>query len=151
MISLAEGSRIAFEAAYRARLGVQAQRGEIPGNYKSAVIEAAAGREYSAVPIDLAGLSEFQLKVLKALRRVPRGKVCTYAELALKAGRPGAARAIGNAMARNPVPLLIPCHRVVPSSGGIGNFGLGIWRKRELLNREAARIGGQSLVSPWKG
>jgi O-6-methylguanine DNA methyltransferase len=101
-------------------------------------IKAAAGRAYNPVPVDLSGLSEFQLKVLGLLQRVPRGEVRTYAELARKAGRPGAARAVGNTMARNPVPLLVPCHRVVPASGGIGNYGLGKARKRELLRREGA-------------
>jgi methylated-DNA-[protein]-cysteine S-methyltransferase len=138
MIGLAEGSRTAFETAYRKRLGVQPQQGKIPEAYKRAVIKAAAGRAYSPVPIDLSGLSEFQLKVLKMLQRVPRGEVQTYAELARKAGKPGAARAVGNTMARNPVPILIPCHRVVPASGGTGNYGLGKARKRELLQREGA-------------
>ena len=139
-ICLADGSRTAFENAYSRRLGVRPQQGEMPEPFKQAIIKAAAGSPYDPVPIDLSGLSEFQLKVLKALQRVPRGEVQTYAWLAQKAGSPKAARAVGNIMARNPVPVLIPCHRVVPASGGSGNYGLGKARKRELLQREEAAV-----------
>ena len=137
-ISLVDGSPTQFELAYRMRFGVLPEYREIPERFRRAVMNAAAGKAYKPVPIDLTGLSDFQLKVLKALQRVPRGEVQTYAWLAQKAGRPGAARAVGNIMARNPVPLLIPCHRVVPASGGIGNYGLGKARKRDLLQCEGA-------------
>jgi methylated-DNA-[protein]-cysteine S-methyltransferase len=139
-ISLADESRAAFEQAYLKRLGVRPQQGGIPERFERAVVKAAAGRAYAPVPLDISGLSEFQAKVLKALQKVPRGSVKTYAWLARQAGRPEAARAVGNTMARNPVPILIPCHRVVPSSGGTGNYGLGKSRKRELLSREGVAI-----------
>lgn len=140
MITLAEGPAAAFEKAYRKLCGIQPQAGKVPERYRQAVLKAAAGRVFAPVPIDLSGLSKFHLRVLKELQMVPRGEVRTYAWLARKVGRPLAARAVGNAMARNPVPFLIPCHRVVPSSGGIGNFGLGKARKRELLEREGVRV-----------
>jgi O-6-methylguanine DNA methyltransferase len=140
MISLAHGSSDAFENAYRKRFSVQPQPGDIPAKYARALQEAAAGREPGPVPIDLIGLSEFQLKVLNILRRVPRGEVRTYGELASLAGRPKAARAVGSVMASNPIPILIPCHRVVPSSGGVGNYGLGPQMKRTLLAREGVKI-----------
>jgi methylated-DNA-[protein]-cysteine S-methyltransferase len=140
MIRLAEETAAAFENAYRKLFGVQPKQGRVPERYKRAVVKAAAGRTFDPVPIDLSGLSKFQLKVLKELQKVPRGEVRTYSWLARKVGRPLAARAVGNAMARNPVPFLIPCHRVVPASGGIGNFGLGIARKRELLQREGVPV-----------
>jgi methylated-DNA-[protein]-cysteine S-methyltransferase len=140
MITLAEGPAAAFEKAYGKLCGVQPQPGKVPERYKQAVLKAAAGREFDPVPLDLSGLSKFQLKVLKELQKVPRGEVRTYSWLARKVGRPLAARAVGNTMARNPVPFLIPCHRVVPSTGGIGNFGLGTSRKRELLQREGVRV-----------
>jgi O-6-methylguanine DNA methyltransferase len=139
-ISLANESRTAFEQAYLKRMGARPQQGKIPERFERAVIQAAAGRAYAPVPVDITGLSEFQMKVLKALQKVRRGDVRTYAWLARQAGRPGAARAVGNTMARNPIPILIPCHRVVPSSGGTGNYGLGKPRKRELLSREGVAV-----------
>ena len=140
MITLAEGTAEAFENAYRKLLDFQPQQEKMPERYKQAVIKAAAGRAFDPVPIDLSGLSAFQVKVLKALQKVPRGQVHTYSWLAGKVGRPLAARAVGNTMARNPVPFIIPCHRVVPASGGIGNFGLGKERKRTLLRREGVQV-----------
>lgn len=140
MISLAKGAPDAFENAYQKCFGIRPQAGKIPESFKRAVARAAAGRAYNPVPIDLSGISEFQLRVLNTLRRVPRGEVRTYGWLARKVGKPKAARAVGNTMARNPVPILIPCHRVVPASGGIGNYGLGQALKRELLAREGVVV-----------
>jgi O-6-methylguanine DNA methyltransferase len=140
MISPDHGSSKTFESAYFKRFGVQPIIGEIPESYARALRQAAEGREPDPVPIDLSGLSEFQKKVLRLLRKTPRGEVRTYKELAVLAGRPKAARAVGNTMACNPVPLLIPCHRVVPSTGGIGNYGLGIELKRKLLAREGVLV-----------
>jgi O-6-methylguanine DNA methyltransferase len=82
----------------------------------------------------------FTLRVLQACARIPRGEVCSYADLATEAGNPKATRAVGNAMAGNEVPLLIPCHRVVLSDGRLGNYGGGVEMKRELLKREGSRI-----------
>jgi O-6-methylguanine DNA methyltransferase len=142
LICIATGAPSAFEAAYQKRFRIRPQHRDIPSPYVRALRAAAAGRAAASIPIDLSHLSEFQLKVLKILQQVPRGEVRTYAWLARKAGRPKAARAVGNTMARNPVPILIPCHRVVPSAGGIGNYGLGIALKRELLLREGVLLDG---------
>ena len=88
----------------------------------------------AAVPVDLALVSgAFRRRVLDELQRVPAGAVVTYGALAARAGRPRAARAAGSACARNPVPLLVPCHRVVPGSGGVGAYGGGAARKRAVL------------------
>jgi O-6-methylguanine DNA methyltransferase len=78
--------------------------------------------------------------VLKTLLKVPPGEVRSYSWLARRAGFPNAARAVGSVMARNPVPFILPCHRIVPASGGIGNYGLGKELKRELLMREGFGI-----------
>jgi methylated-DNA-[protein]-cysteine S-methyltransferase len=94
----------------------------------------ATGR--TDVPVDLSSRSPFHQEVLRATARIPRGEVRTYGELAEIVGRPRAARAVGTAMARNPVPLLVPCHRVVPSSGGVGNYGFGSDLKGKLLADE---------------
>lgn len=91
------------------------------------------------VPVELA-LGPFERRVVEALREIPRGTVLTYGELARRLGHPGAARAVGNALAKNPVPLLLPCHRVVPSTGGVGNYsgGEGGPTKERLLQQEGA-------------
>ncbi|MEM0129775.1 MAG: methylated-DNA--[protein]-cysteine S-methyltransferase [Thermoplasmata archaeon] len=82
--------------------------------------------------------SAFDLAVWGALRSVPCGRTITYGELARRARRPGSARAVGGAMHRNPIPVIIPCHRVVGADGAITGYGLGLWRKRWLLDREGA-------------
>jgi methylated-DNA-[protein]-cysteine S-methyltransferase len=102
------------------------------------ILEYLSGRRRKfTVPLDLAGLPPFHEKVLAAARRIPYGRTATYGELAARAGSPRAARAVGQAMARNPVPLIIPCHRVVASGGGLGGFGGGLDLKRRLLDLEA--------------
>lgn len=78
----------------------------------------------------------FQLKVLTALRRIPYGETCSYAELAGAIGHPKAARAVGAANGRNPLPIIIPCHRVIGSAGDLVGFGGGLPVKRYLLNLE---------------
>ena len=89
--------------------------------------------------VDLALVSSpFRRKVLTRLEKVPRGKVVTYGGLARSAGKPRAARATGSACATNPVPLVVPCHRVVPSGGGVGNYGGGPELKEWLLRMEGA-------------
>ena len=96
------------------------------------------------VAVDLAGVPPFHRKVLLAERRISYGRTATYGELASRVGRPGAARAVGQALARNPVPLVVPCHRVVSAGGRLGGFGGGLSLKRRLLaleGSEASRYG----------
>lgn len=82
--------------------------------------------------------SGFSRKVLEATGRIPYGSVATYGEMAKRAGSPRAARAAGNALHDNPVPIVVPCHRVVPAGGGIGKYGGEEWRKKLLLRLEGA-------------
>ena len=89
------------------------------------------------VPLDVRGTA-FQRRVWEELRRIPLGETRTYGDVAVAIGEPGASRAVGSACGANPVPVVVPCHRVVPASGGIGNYGLGPDRKRRLLEREGA-------------
>ena len=92
--------------------------------------------EFSDVELDLEEHSAFHLACVDVLRRLPRGEVVTYGELAALAGRPGAARAAGTFCARNRLSILVPCHRVV-AAGGIGSYGsLGVGYKRRLLELE---------------
>ena len=88
------------------------------------------------VPLDLDGLPPFQAKVLGALQHVPFGEVTTYKGLAVDVDNPGAVRAVGTACAKNPLPLLIPCHRVVRSDGHLGRYRGGEDMKRFLLALE---------------
>ncbi|HYK90911.1 MAG TPA: methylated-DNA--[protein]-cysteine S-methyltransferase [Acidobacteriota bacterium] len=129
-----------FEQRYQKQVGRKPLRSSIPESYAHALQQAAAGRPAAKAPIDLSRLSPFEREVLLHLRRIPRGEVRTYGWLAQEAGRPRAVRAVGNTMARNPVPLLLPCHRIVPAAGGIGQYAFGSALKRELLKREDTPI-----------
>jgi methylated-DNA-[protein]-cysteine S-methyltransferase len=92
-------------------------------------------------PVDLRLThSQFRRTVLELLRKIGRGQVVTYGELAERAGTPRAARAVGTACATNPVPIIVPCHRVLPASGGVGNYGGGPDRKIFLLALEGATV-----------
>jgi methylated-DNA-[protein]-cysteine S-methyltransferase len=88
--------------------------------------------------VDPDSASEFDRRIWSRLREVPVGRTVTYGELARRAGFAGAARAVGGAMHRNPIPIVIPCHRVVGQGGEITGFGLGLWRKRWLLDHEGS-------------
>lgn len=101
----------------------------------------AGSRQRFSVALDLSGSTTFQRRVWRACARIPRGEVRSYAEVARTAGRPRAARAVGQAMAANPIPVVIPCHRVVRSDGSLGGYGLGIRVKRELLRLERSSAG----------
>ena len=89
------------------------------------------------LPLDLHG-TPFQRAVWAALREIPPGCTATYAEVAARIGRPGAARAVARACAANPVALLVPCHRVVRGDGSIGGYRWGLPLKQRLLDRERA-------------
>jgi len=84
--------------------------------------------------------TEFEEKVYKLLRKVPRGKITTYAELARAVQVSGGARAIGNAMNKNPYAPKVPCHRVVKSDGTVGGFAHGVKKKIEMLEKEGVAI-----------
>ncbi len=90
--------------------------------------------------IALERLYDFQKKVLLLERQIPYGQVSTYGKLAHKLGHPGAARAVGTALARNPFPIIIPCHRTIRSDGSLGGFGGGLKLKRQLLELEGVRF-----------
>jgi len=84
--------------------------------------------------------TNFQIKVWEALIKIPLGAMVTYADVAQHIGLPKAARAVGNAVGQNPIPFLIPCHRVIRKSGEFGNYGEGPLRKKALLGWEASRV-----------
>jgi methylated-DNA-[protein]-cysteine S-methyltransferase len=90
------------------------------------------------VPLDLRLAHGFRREVLDQLPLIAYGRTSSYTDVATAAGSPRAVRAVGTACALNPVPIVVPCHRVVPASGGVGNYGLGPSRKVELLRREGS-------------
>jgi methylated-DNA-[protein]-cysteine S-methyltransferase len=98
-----------------------------------------AGRRRAVdLPVDLSRVTPFQRRVLLAARGIPAGRVVSYGELARRIGQPGASRAVGRALGANPVPIVIPCHRVVASGGGLGGYTGGLAVKRKLLGLEGA-------------
>jgi len=88
--------------------------------------------------VDLAGVSPFQRRVLQAAAEVPPGRVVSYGDIARRIGQPGGSRAVGQALGANPIPIIIPCHRVVAAGGRIGGYGGGLRIKRKLLRLEGA-------------
>lgn len=111
---------------------------------------ALAGKE-SRLEFDLRGLSPFERSVLMKALEIPRGQIRPYAWIAQEIGRPKAVRAVGTALAHNPIPLLIPCHRVVRSDGLIGNYGLGgSANKRVLLAWEGVHLDSVRGQGRWR-
>lgn len=90
------------------------------------------------ITLDLMG-TDFQLSVWQALLKIPAGKLSSYGKLAAQIKRPKAVRAVGTAVGQNPVSFIVPCHRVVPAIGGIGNYHWGPERKQQMIEWEAAR------------
>lgn len=130
----------AFERPAVRYLGAPVRRARPPRWLARAVDGAVRSHQAFRGPVDLARVGPFEREVLEALRRIPAGQVRTYRDIARGLGEPGAARAVGAACARNPLPLLIPCHRVVRADGTLGGYSLqgGVDLKRRLLQREGA-------------
>jgi len=100
------------------------------------------GRHEFDLTVDLTPLPHFQREVLEELGRVPYGHVDTYGGLAKRIGKPQAARAVGGALNRNPVPIVVPCHRIVGASGSLTGYAGGLARKETLLGLEGAILAG---------
>jgi methylated-DNA-[protein]-cysteine S-methyltransferase len=122
--------------------------GEPTDEARRQVMEYLSGaRTQFSLPVDLHFLTAFQQSVLQAAQAVPRGKVSTYGQIARRIGRPKAARAVGQALGSNPVPIVIPCHRVLASDGRLGGYSGrgGIRTKEKLLRLEGALEGRWSV------
>lgn len=91
-----------------------------------------------SIPLDLRGVTAFQSKVLSTIAKIPAGAVRSYGQIAAAIGKPKAARAVGQALGSNPIPIVLPCHRVVASDGSLGGYTGGLDRKRRLLALEGA-------------
>ena len=128
-----------FVAELRRAYGVEPQRdaGAIEPARRQITEYLAGERTEFDLPLDLEGLTDFQRQALEVCRLIPYGETSWYSELGERMGRLQAARAVGSAMARNPLPLLVPCHRVVRVGGDLGGYGGGLDTKKRLLRLEA--------------
>lgn len=103
-------------------------------------VSAALAGEKIEVPLDLVEKTDFQRRVMEVVRRIPRGEVRPYSWVAGEAGTPRASRAVGTVMANNPMPLIVPCHRVIRNDGKTGNYGFDPEKKVKLLRREGVPV-----------
>lgn len=114
-----------LEADFAATHGRSLFPAQPPAGWDRLIGRAIEAGRPGPLPLDLRGVSEFRRRVMEAAATIPRGQVRPYGWLAQSIGRPGAARAAGSAMSHNPVPLIVPCHRVVRADGHIGAYSLG--------------------------
>lgn len=129
-----------FEERWSERVGRPLIRAEAPKAWSTHIPEAIERGAPGKLPVDLSSVTEFQRSVLMATATIPKGEVRPYGWVAKEVQRPKAVRAVGSAVARNPIPLIIPCHRVVRTDGHIGNYSLGgPANKHDLLEHEGAR------------
>lgn len=130
-----------FHAAFTGRCGCSLKPGVLPDALRKQVTSALEGTGVDKPRIDFdEDLSELEHDVLKTLTKIPRGEVRTYEWVARQVGRPKAVRAVGTICGKNTIPFVVPCHRVVPSTGGVGNYAYGPALKRELLRREGVDV-----------
>ncbi|MBL7498414.1 MGMT family protein [Frankia sp. CNm7] len=132
-------TRASLAAAYP-----DAAEGPVPAEARAAIdgmvaLLAGAPVDLAEVRVDLAGVPEFHERVYEVARAIPPGQTLTYGEVAVRLGMPGAAQAVGQALGSNPIPIIIPCHRVV-AAGGLGGFSApgGSATKRRMLEIEGA-------------
>ncbi|MBI3967835.1 MAG: methylated-DNA--[protein]-cysteine S-methyltransferase [Chloroflexi bacterium] len=129
-----------LEARLRARLGHSARRDtQPPARFLTRAADALSGRRRN-LSFDLSPLSEFEQAVLQKTLEIPRGEVRPYSWIAREIGQPRAVRAVGTALRRNPIPLLIPCHRVVRTDGSLGEYAFGAEAKRIVLQEEGLDV-----------
>ena len=139
-----------FSAAHAKRYCGCLKSGTLPDALRKQVKSALEGSGVDKPKVDWTDdFTPLERDVLGTLTKIPRGEVRTYEWVARQVGRPRAVRAVGNICARNAVPLVVPCHRVVPTAGGVGNYAFGSAMKRELLRREGVDV--DSLEQLAKG
>jgi methylated-DNA-[protein]-cysteine S-methyltransferase len=130
--------------------GILATEGSAPVEPVREQLREYFGQHRTAftLPVDLFGVTPFTRDVLRATVNVPFGEVRTYQGIASAIGRPSASRAVGNALGRNPVPVIVPCHRVVRSDGSMGWYTGGAHIKERLLDIEGVRFGAAHRAQP---
>ncbi len=135
------GSEDEFRKRFAKRYSRPLEAEPLPEKLRKQVTDALRGEGPSRPLVDWGEeATELEREVLTTLAKIPRGEVRTYAWVARQIGRPKAVRAVGNILAKNFVPIVVPCHRVVPSEGGIGNYAFGSAMKRELLRAEGVDV-----------
>ena len=139
-VALATKPREELTLDYEKRFRRDLRPATLPEAFADEIAEAWKGGGVARPDVDLSRLAEFERRVLETLLSIPKGEVRSYAWVAREAGRPAATRAVGTACARNPVPFIVPCHRVVPSTGGVGAYAYGNEMKRGLLTREGVDV-----------
>lgn len=126
-----------FAKAYRKRFARPLMPAQKP---PAGLLPTLRGRPARALEFDLSPLTDLEQAVLAATRRIPPGQARPYSWVAREAGNPGAVRAVGSVLARNPVPLLVPCHRVVRADGALGQYIFGSAQKEQLLREEGVNV-----------
>lgn len=140
LLSQVGGHGINFEGRIL-DMGYQPSRADAPAALRTAIDALVEGRSRFDYPVDTGRLGKFQRRVLDATRAIPRGQVRSYSAVAVQIGAPAAARAVGTALARNPVPILIPCHRVVRTDRVLGEYsGGGSEVKARILRWEGIDV-----------
>lgn len=136
------GDPVGFETSYQLRLGRAVRRvPEMPERTRRSIESRFGGRPARGPRVDLGSLTEFERAVLLKTMEIPYGEVRPYSWVAREIGRPRAVRAVGSALAGNPITFVIPCHRVVRADGRIGNYGAGgPAAKREVLAHEGVDV-----------
>jgi O-6-methylguanine DNA methyltransferase len=141
--------RIAFETSHVERFGRPAYAvAALPARLAGAIDRRLGGDRRVRIPLDLRGRTEFERDVWMKALEIPRGEVRPYGWIAAEIGRPRAVRAVGTALGHNPVPLIVPCHRVVRSDGMIGDYSLGgPANKRAILSAEGLDPDGMETLA----
>jgi methylated-DNA-[protein]-cysteine S-methyltransferase len=138
------GSEASFHSYLRKLSSSEPQRSSTKvASVKNQVLAYLSGqRQQLSLDVDLSHLTPFQQRVLEETRKVPRGQVASYAQIAKRIGQPKAVRAVGQALRRNPVPIAVPCHRVIASDGSLGGYAgeMRSRRKLQLLRLEGATL-----------
>jgi len=148
-LCLPQSSREAVERRLLRLDGIAGPDSDTPPQWVADLVAAvrayAQGEaiDFSAVPVDLAGVDDFRLAIYDAARKLAFGETTTYGELARRAGHPGLPRETGAALGANPVPLVIPCHRILAAGGKIGGFSApgGSATKEKMLGLEGVHVG----------
>lgn len=138
VVAVRRAADIGEERGFLAHVHRTMGRPSLPSRAMPAEVAAALRHvDGTSARVDLAGLAPFERDVLEAATSIPRGETRSYGWIAREIGRPRAVRAVGTALGKNPVPILVPCHRVVRSDGSDGEYIFGQAAKRTLLDLEA--------------